>query len=304
MSEAKALGLAKKGYSVQAITKTLGMPRPRVVKLFQKHGLPVRTRQLYGPEVQAQILALHSQGLTLAQIAKKLDMWAITVKKLLVNAGVKPNSIPNPTYTALDVQAMLALHLKGLNPNQIAKKMKVSPATVSAHLRRAGISLPSRPEYTEDDKQRMISLFMSGSSPNAIANTLKIAPATVRRHLREAGEAVPQVPLHTKQEIDAILRLRKKGMSVYSISDALNIPSSSVFYWLVRQPDYEPKHYWKNGKPYHKSRLTSIASEQSSRSLSDDQIMLIVRLHRQGQTVVQISEQMKVSQQLVRHVIG
>lgn len=298
MLESKTLNLAKRGYSVQAITDKLSVPRSRIVKLFQKHGLPIRTRTLYGPEVQAQIIFLHQQGKTLAQIAKEMDMWDATVKKILIKAGLDPRTNPKPVYTDLDVECMLALYSQGLTPNAIGKKMGINPTTVYSRLRNLGIALDSRPTYTDEDKQQIVSLFMSGDSPNAIAKQLKIAPATVRRILKRAGEAVPQIPMHTAKEIEDILRLRRKGMCIYSISAALNIPSSSVFYWVVKQPDYEPKHYLKTRRyPYRSEEL-------SSRSLSDQQIIQIVRLHRQGMTVASISKQMKISQSLVRHVLG
>lgn len=312
MNEALALG--QQGHSPPYVARTLGIPRTRVVKEFESHGLTVKSRPRYSEDEVQRIIAFHEQGLTAPQIARELSMWPITVRALLVKAGYTP-IVARPTYSKETDDRLLDLYQQGYTANKIANILNIATSTVVMRLRKLGAEVPSVPVYTETDKQQIIALFMQGHSPNAIAKQLKIASLTVRKFLRQASLEVKQVPLHTEQEIASILKLRRKGKSVTAISDELKIPVSSVFYWVVRQPDYESKvnRRFNSRRTRTKVQVQTQTRVQASnqpafisnpKDLSDSQIIQTVRLHRQGKTVSEISEMLKLTKKLVKMILG
>lgn len=262
--------------------------------------------QKYSEQDVAVLVSLHHQGLTVAEISKKQNMWTNTVKRLLIQAGVSPRYPACPRY-GTDVDAeMHKLFNKGLNPNQIAKKLNISAITVIRHLQKLGMGdkLTTRPTYDDEVQQQLIRLHQEGNTPNAIAMLLKISPSTVRKILIRAGLAPRQVPMHESDTVKAILRLRDRGQSVPSISAELGVPKATVYYWVRKQPNYESKVYRKRvKKPEFSPHFSQPMLGHTPPKLSDRLILGVVRLDKTGFTSRQIARKLKVDLETVEFIL-
>ena len=149
----------------------------------------------------ARILAAHSAGATIPQIAAAEQIDATTVRTTLRRHGIPYPRGRHPldatTAARLADPAWLAAEYAAKSAPQIAEELGCSPSQVFGALRRAGIARRRREEYASmargwrtwpaDVHERVVALYCAGWAAPAVAEELGVSVNGVYALLRERG---------------------------------------------------------------------------------------------------------------------
>jgi DNA invertase Pin-like site-specific DNA recombinase len=144
---AKLREMWERGETLETIAHVRGCSVPTVKKLLRKAGASVKVA-VQPPtmaELRQTVIDLHSQGLSCAEIGKKVRKDAHKVRLALRAAGLTPHrSDPKSIrragmITPETVDEIVRLYATGLGSLRISKLLGVSKAGVLTNLRRLGI---------------------------------------------------------------------------------------------------------------------------------------------------------------------
>jgi len=144
---AKLRAMWERGEPLEEIARLRGCSVPTVKKLLRKAGASVKVaaQPLAMAELRQTVIDLHSQGLSCAEIGKKVRKDAHKVRLVIRAAGLTPHrSDPKARRHAgmiapETVDEIVRLYATGLGSLRISKLLGVSKAGVLTNLRRLGI---------------------------------------------------------------------------------------------------------------------------------------------------------------------
>lgn len=192
------------GMRPQEISKTLGIPRPRVLMILQQHYPDRPNRQIErwtAPEQlpasqQTDIIAQWRQGTSLSKLAQQFKLLPTTLRDFV------RSNVPDDEYNARSIQQtttkraigkedipkIVDAYLNGRMIKDIAKDYGVNYNAIKYHLMQQGMSqLPSTKSFAHDvgaeDIDKMIMMRKNGKTMNQIAGIMNIPIGTVRHYL-------------------------------------------------------------------------------------------------------------------------
>jgi DNA-binding NarL/FixJ family response regulator len=140
-----------------------------------------------------EVLRLHSQGLSLREIAARVGVTDVRVSQIIRQEGLQPHVATRGIPTAMELEAkqrrqdILRLHGQGLPPSAIAAELEASAGTVYRIHSEAGL----RPHETSEAvlarqrREEAVRLHREGVPGAEIARRLGISEPVVVAILRE-----------------------------------------------------------------------------------------------------------------------
>ena len=188
----------------QEISKTLDIPRERVLMILQQHYPDRPNRQVarsVAPDelpdaTKDEIISLWRSGTSLSKLAEKYNMVAVTLRNWLMSQipadEYAARSAQQPTLKRAiskdDIPNIVNAYLAGKEIRDIAKDYGVNYNAIKYHLMQQGMSqLPSTKSFAHDvraeDIDRMVTMRKNGKTMNQIAGIMNIPIGTVRHYL-------------------------------------------------------------------------------------------------------------------------
>jgi DNA-binding CsgD family transcriptional regulator len=146
---AKLREMWERGETLETIAHVRGCSVPTVKKLLRKAGASVKIAPRHIPmaELRQTVIDLHSQGLSCAEIGKKVRKDAHKVRLALRAAGLTPHRTDTKgrrhagMIAPETVDEIVRLYATGLGSLRISKLLGVSKAGVLTNLRRLKIEI-------------------------------------------------------------------------------------------------------------------------------------------------------------------
>lgn len=135
------------------------------------------------PEIELPVEELvrdYEQGQSLAEIARRIGVSYVTVRRRLTKAGVRLRSPKeNARYNYQQAADVKALWESGLSVNEVADRLSVKPYTVYRRLREVG---------WDAEAKRLKAMYIEEELPiSVIAARLRHSPSTVSEKLKALG---------------------------------------------------------------------------------------------------------------------
>lgn len=156
---------------------------------------------------RAEVVRLHSQGLSPKEIAARMGASDVRVSQILREERIQPHLAPRAVPTARELAAekrrqdILQLHGQGLAPSAIAAELKVSAGTVYRILSEESLRPHETPEAAlgRQRREEAIRLHQEGVPGAEIARRLGVSEPRVVAILREFR---PPPPARRSQEFE------------------------------------------------------------------------------------------------------
>lgn len=201
----------------------------------------------------SEIMTLREQGLSMKEIASRLDTSVTTIRKYIGPSRKR-------TYTAITPeikQRMFDLREQGMSNKEIAATLHVSDQTVLNHI---GKQPKAAKESTSKiDLQELKRLREQGMSQKALAEHFNMSQSTINYHLKRlfatpsaSPQPTPPEPVSpptaeprviskiTDKTVQEILVMSKNGMSCRKIGERLGLSISHVAKILRAHSEDEP----------------------------------------------------------------
>lgn len=201
------------GLSIKDIVQECGVALSTVYRVLKLNGVNIKEKRADTQQVDevtedvSRIAELHSQGLTLKDIAKEADMSVYLVKKILEELGLEQNN-PSDKHRPCVVE----LCRQGMSVDSIASQVGLSVPTVRKILHEEGLT-PSKGD--NEVKKRVLELFNQGMKAPQIASECGISAPTVRKIIVTSGQV--------KDLNERIVELYDGGMEIEQIAQEVGL---------------------------------------------------------------------------------
>jgi uncharacterized protein (DUF433 family) len=191
---AEVAGLYRDGWTVPQIAAAYRAATSTVLRRLDAAGVarrPPRARALF-PVAEAATVS--RQGASFAELTRDYHVGVDAVRGQLRARGVHPPRRRVPRALVGVPAAQLAgLYASGLTMAAIAARYGVSRKTVSARLRRAGVTprrVTPQPRTTPIPVPEAAARYRQGATLTGLARTYRVTGRTLRRELVAAGVAI------------------------------------------------------------------------------------------------------------------
>jgi transposase-like protein len=189
----------------------MSMTREEIAKLFE--------------EIDQRALPLLAAGQSYWEVGRVLNCDPAALSRRLRSSGRMKSRLR--VFTASDIDRMATLYESKHTLAAIARAFGATPATISIHLRRRGITIRPTIAGVQGSQTKVASqvvhLYRIGYSMATIAKRFKLTEVQVQRVLAERGVPVRQPTKRelTDAECQRALELRRKGKSLNAIAREL-----------------------------------------------------------------------------------
>lgn len=189
------------------------------------------------------MLELHEQGLSLAEIARRVGRYDSFVGDALADLGVHRKR-RGRRRTPEELERIREMYVEmGISTTDIAAELGRTTEFVWRHLKEMGVKLDGksrpRPRLPYDVLERTAELYRSGMTMAEVGRETGVSTSTVWYRLRQFGqerrtsaETVSSRPRprtrHDLHEMVVVVRLYRSGLSLAQVSAETGMPPSKV----------------------------------------------------------------------------
>jgi transposase len=141
------------------------------------------------PEMEAEILAMHGEGLPSTQIAKKMNWSASTIDRFLKKKNIPPNN-NSAQMTEQQKALIIELNQQAAGWDEMCQKVGFSRKAINKFLTRNNIErIVKSPKnnMTPEMIEQLIVLYNEGVSQVQIAEQLGVGRTTIMRYAEKLG---------------------------------------------------------------------------------------------------------------------
>ncbi len=187
------------GESLNSLEKRTGISSGKLKRFFIKEGIEIRQCHKMNDELAHEIFDLYESGLTLKEVAKKLDLNVLTVSKTMDKYGVSRRSNseykrePVETISYFDtiskeeLDTYIQAYLNGEGIHSMWKRTGKSKYSIRNMLVKNGIDIRQRKVIPKDLEPTFVELYKSGVSSCEIGRRYNVVHGSVCKILERHG---------------------------------------------------------------------------------------------------------------------
>ncbi len=306
------------------ISKKYGISRITVMRIVERNTDSDTLKKIHSQnnkatfppiseETCARMIELYKNGMSAAAIGKELGCSASSVlyyisecndyekiKKIHIQNNQTKRFIPTPEF----IEKAISEYRSGKQIYVIAKELECSATALNRYLKQQANYDEIEQEHiqnnqgvaivTEDKVKQIVQLYREGMLCKDIAKKVGCADSTVSRYLKEQEDYDSLAVEHyskstrsrkgmrksviTAEMIDKMIKLYREGYPYDYIAKMLKISGTTV------------SKYIQGNERFEEIEQMHIKNNKSSLAiLTDDKIMLITLLYKQGKTTKQIA---------------
>lgn len=194
----RVLSLVSSGHSIQDMSAELRVSVHTVYSYLRELGLGNgKWRKVKGqpqpspsPTDKEEVKKLYDSGLTIREIATKLNVSRTTILNKLQSANYVPARENSSQYIEIDMEKVKEAYEGGKTWLQIARQFKISPKTLRKKVQASPIKIKQRVTRVELPDAELLRNYKNGLPIGYLAEKYEVHRKTIIRRLRSMGAKV------------------------------------------------------------------------------------------------------------------